>query len=67
MSENKGDYAPPSDELLEVLGMRAIDIQNRLCLQVMENGKTEDYIAWKAINGFNSKCYKFTFTIEELE
>ena len=33
MSEDVSKYAPPSDELLDVLGMRLIDIQNKLMLQ----------------------------------
>ena len=66
MAKDIGKYAPPSDELLEVLGMRLIDIQNRLCLQVMENGKKKDYIQYDAINGFNNKHYRFTVSIEEI-
>lgn len=67
MSEDIGKYAPPSDELLEVLGMRLYDIQNLLCSQMMRNGKKKDYIQYKAHNGLNNKQYKLTVCLEEIE
>ena len=67
MSEDIGKYAPPSDELLEVLGMSLYDIQNLLCSQMMKKGKKKDYIQYKARNGFNNKQYKITVCVEEIE
>ena len=67
MSEDIGKYAPPSDELLEVLGMRLYDIQNLLCSQMMRNGMKKDYIQYKAHNGLNNKQYKLTVCLEEIE
>lgn len=67
MAENVGKYAPPSDELLEVLGMRLIDIQNKLCIQMELKGVKEDYIAFKAINGFNNKQYELKVCMRELK
>ena len=67
MSEDIGNYAPPSDELLEILGMSLYDIQNLLCSQMMKNGKKKDYIQYKAHNGLNNKQYKLTVCLEEIE
>ena len=67
MAENVGKYTPPSDELLEVLGMRLIDIQNKLCLQLEAKGVKQDYIAFKAINGFNNKQYELKVCMRELK
>ena len=67
MSEDIGNYAPPSDELLEVLGMSLYDIQNQLCSQMMKKGKKKDYIQYKAHNGLNNKQYKITVCVEEIE
>lgn len=67
MSEDIGKYAPPSDELLEILGMSLYDIQNQLCSQMMKNGKKKDYIQYKAHNGLNNKQYKITVCLEEIE
>lgn len=67
MAENVGKYTPPSDELLEVLGMRLIDIQNKLCIQMELKGVKEDYIAFKAINGFNNKQYELKVCMRELK
>ena len=57
MSENIKNYAPPSDELLDVLGMRLIDIMNQLVSQMMKNGKTEDYIELDCHNGITNDFY----------
>ena len=67
MAENVGKYTPPSDELLEVLGMRLIDIQNKLCIQMELKGVKEDYIGFKAINGFNNKQYELKVCMKEVE
>ena len=67
MSEDIGNYAPPSDELLEILGMRLYDIQNQLCSQMMKKGKKKDYIQYNAHNGLNNKQYKLTVCLEEIE
>ena len=67
MVEKDNKYAPPSDELLEVLGMRLIDIQNKLCIQMELKGVKEDYIAFKAINGFNNKQYELKVCTRELK
>ena len=67
MAENVGKYTPPSDELLEVLGMRLIDIQNKLCIQMELKGVKEDYIGFKAINGFNNKQYELKVCMRELK
>ena len=66
MSEDIGKYAPPSDELLEILGMRLYDIQNQLVSQML-NGKKKDYIQYKAVSGLNNKFYKITVCVEEVE
>lgn len=62
-----GKYAPPSEELLEVLGMRLIDIQNRLMIQMEAKGVTQDWIGFKALNGFNNKQYELKICMRELE
>lgn len=67
MSEDISNYAPPSDELLEILGMSLYDIQNQLCSQMMKKGKKKDYIQYKAHNGLNNKQYKITVCVEEIE
>lgn len=67
MSKNVSKYAPPSDELLEVLGMRLIDIQNKLCIQMEAKGVKQDYIAFKAMNGFNNKQYELRVCMKEVE
>lgn len=67
MSENVSKHTSPSDELLEVLGMRLIDIQNALCLQMISKGVKKDWIGFDAINGFNSKKYRLRICMEELE
>ena len=67
MTEDIGKYAPPSDELLEILDMRLYDIQNQLCSQMMRTGKKKDYIQYKAHNGLNNKQYKITVCLEEIE
>lgn len=67
LSEDVGKYAPPSDELLEVLGMRLIDIQNKLMIQMEIKGVKEDYIAFKSMNGFNNKQYELRVCMRELE
>lgn len=67
MAEKIGDYAPPSDELLEVLGMRLIDIMNKLAVQMEANGKQEDYIAFKGVNGFTNKFYYMTVNLKEIK
>ena len=67
MVEKIGDYAPPSDELLEVLGMRLIDIMNKLAIQMEVNDKKEDYIAVKGVNGFNNRFYCLTVKLKEIE
>ena len=67
MSEDISKYAPPSEELLEVLGMRLYDIQNQLCSQMLKTGKTKDYIQYKAVSGLNNKYYKITVCLEEIE
>ena len=66
MSEDISKYAPPSDDLLEVLGMRLIDIQNRLCLQMEAKGVKQDYIAFKAMNGMNNKQYELRVCMREV-
>ena len=67
MSEDVSKYGPPNDELLEVLGMRVIDVMNRLCLQLEHKKEKEDYIQFKGVNGFSSKCYELTISLKELE
>ena len=67
MKEDVGKYAPPSDELLEVLGMRLIDIQNKLMIQMEAKGVTQDWIGFKAMNGFNNKQYELRICMSELE
>lgn len=67
MSEDVGKYAPPSDELLEVLGMRLIDIQNKLMLQMEAKRVKQDWIGFKAMNGFNNKQYELRICMRELE
>ena len=67
MAENVGKYTHPSDELLEVLGMRLIDIQNKLCIQMELKGVKQDYIAFKAMNGFNNKQYELKVCMKEVE
>ena len=67
MAENVSKYAPPSDELLEVLGMRLSDIQNKLMIQMEVKGVTQDYIAFKAMNGFNNKQYELRVCMKEVE
>lgn len=67
MSTDIGKYTPPSDELLEVLGMRLIDIQNKLMLQMMAKESDCEYIQFNAINGFNSKTYQLTCCLKEIE
>lgn len=67
MSEDVSKYAPPSDELLEVLGMRLIDIQNKLYLQMEAKGVKEDWIGFKAMNGYNNKQYELKISMRELE
>lgn len=67
MVEDVSKYAPPSDELLEVLGMRLIDIQNQLLYQLEAKQSDCEYIQFKAINGFNNKCYKLTCCLKEIE
>ena len=66
MTEDMGNYAPPSDDLLEILGMRLYDIQNELCSQMMITGKSKDYIQYKARNGINNKFYTITVCVEEV-
>ena len=67
LSEDISNYAPPSDDLLEILGMRLYDIQNQLCSQMMKTGKKKDYIQYKARNGINNKFYTITVCCEEIE
>lgn len=67
MSEDLSKYAPPSEELLEVLGMRLIDVQNRLLYQLEAKHSECEYIQFKAINGFNNKTYKLTCCLKEVE
>ena len=67
MKEDVGKYAPPSDKLLEVLGMRLIDIQNKLMIQMEAKGVTQDWIGFKAMNGFNNKQYELKICMRELE
>lgn len=67
MSEDISKYAPPSDELLEVLGMRLYDIMNQLCSQMMRNGKTEEYIEIKCHNGLNNDFYKLNVSLVKLK
>lgn len=67
MSEDVSKYAPPSDELLDVLGMRLIDIQNKLMLQMEAKGVSQDWIGFKAMNGFNNKQYELKICMRELE
>lgn len=67
MAENVSKYAPPSDELLEVLGMRLIDIQNKLMIQMEVKGVKSDWIGFSAINGFNNKKYELKVCMRELE
>jgi len=67
MSQDISKYAPPSDELLEVLGMRLIDIQNKLMIQMDAKGVTQDWIGFKAMNGFNNKQYELKICMRELE
>ena len=67
MKEDVGKYAPPSDELLEVLGMRLIDIQNKLMIQMEAKGVTQDWIGFKAMNGFNNKQYELRVCMKEVE
>ncbi|MBR3213185.1 MAG: hypothetical protein IKF79_01600 [Methanosphaera sp.] len=67
MNEDIGNYAPPSDELLEVLGMRLIDIQNKLMVQMEVKGVKSDWIGFSAINGFNNKTYELRVCMRELE
>ena len=67
MSEEIKNYAPPSDELLEILGMRLYDIMNQLCSQMMRNGSTEDYIEFNCHNGLNGKFYRMKVSLEELD
>ena len=57
MAEDIGRYAPPSDELLEILGMRLYDVMNQLVSQMMKTGKDEDYIEFKAHNGISGDFY----------
>ena len=66
MSEDISKYAPPSDELLEVLGMRLIDIQNKLCLQMETKGVKEDWIGFKAVSGMNNKFYELRVYMKEV-
>jgi len=66
MVEDIGKYAPPSDELLEVLGMRLYDIQNKLVSQMMQEGKDKDYIEYHARNGLNNKFYRIRVCCEEI-
>lgn len=66
MSQDISKYAPPSDELLEVLDTRLYDIMNQLCSQMMRNGKTEDYIEFNCHNGLNGKFYRMKVSLEEL-
>lgn len=68
MSEEIKNYAPPSDELLEVLGMRVIDVMNKLCLQLeCKDGVDEEYIRFKGVNGFSNKFYELTISLKEIE
>ena len=67
MSEDVSKYAPPSDELLDVLGMRLIDIQNKLMLQMEAKGVSQNWIGFKAMNGFNNKQYGLKICMRELE
>ena len=67
MSDDVSKYAPPSDELLEVLGMRLIDIQNKLMLQMEAKDVKQDWIGFKAMNGFNNKQYELRVCMRELE
>ena len=67
MNEDIGNYAPPSDELLDVLGMRLIDIQNKLCMQMEAKGVKSDWIGFKAMNGFNNKQYELKVYMKEIE
>lgn len=55
------------DELLEVLGMRLIDIQNKLCIQMQRKGVKQDWIGFTALNGFNNKKYELKVCMKELE
>ena len=57
MSEDISKYAPPSDELLEILGMSLYDIMNQLVSQMMKTGKDSDYIEFKAHNGLTNDFY----------
>lgn len=66
MSKDISKYAPPSDELLEVLSMRLYDVMNQLCSQMMRTGKSEDYIEFNCHNGLNGKFYKMNVSLEEL-
>lgn len=66
MKEDIGKYNPPSEELLDILGMRLYDIQNQLVSQMMKNGKAKDYIEYKAHNGLNNKFYRVRVCCEEI-
>lgn len=66
MTEDIGKYAPPSEGLLEILGMRLYDIQNQLVSQML-NGKKKDFIQYKAVSGLTNKFYKVTVCVEEIE
>lgn len=66
MAENIGEYAPPSDELLEILGMRLYDVMNQLVSQMMKTGKDEDYIEFKAHNGISGDFYLLNVTVKKV-
>lgn len=67
MVENISEYAPPSDELLEVLDMRLYDIMNQLVSQMMRNGKDEDYIEFKAHNGISGDFYLLNVSVKKMD
>lgn len=66
MAEGIGRYAPPSDELLEILGMRLYDVMNQLVSQMMKTGKDEDYIEFKAHNGISGDFYLLNVTVKKV-
>ncbi|MBR2558027.1 MAG: hypothetical protein IKE95_06660 [Methanobrevibacter sp.] len=66
MAEDIGRYAPPSDELLEILGMRLYDVMNQLVSQMMKTGKDEDYIEFKAHNGISGDFYLLNVTVKKV-
>jgi hypothetical protein len=67
MNEDIGNYAPPSDELLDVLGMRLYDIMNQLCSQMMRTSKDEDYIEFKAHNGITGEYYLMNVSLKKIK